>query len=268
MMTTTGDDDDNDKSVSIVVMDSTSMIGNDLPLTTLSAAMDLLQRQQQQQQSPLLVLVHSTKLASLARRLFHARHIHRLPENNDAAKKQRSNQPFLAAGVGVDEYRSTISTVVQPGDTVLEIGCHGGYSTTLLHEAAAPGGGYCIGVDIGRKIVQRAKEAYPNIPFAVADGFNMLELLKLKKRMVKEYGIFQDVDAEDELGYDVVYVDVGGLSGADGILETLALVDTISQSLQPRAIVVKSLCLQRLSGQLQSFSELWNQRLPNSASKG
>ena len=58
------------------------------------------------------------------------------------------------------------------------------------------------------------------------------------------------------LGYDVVYVDIGGLSGAYGILETLALVETISQSLQPKMIVVKSLCLQRLSNQLEAFSEL------------
>ena len=87
----------------------------------------------------------------------------------------------------------------------------------------------------------------------------MLELLQVKAPLLKEYSISSnDESAKKALGYNVVFVDIGGLSGANGILDTLALVETISVSLQPRAIVVKSLCLQRLTGQLKAFSSIWN----------
>ena len=39
--------------------------------------------------------------------------------------------------------------------------------------------------------------------------------------------------------YDIVYADIGGLSGAHGLLESLALID----ALEPRAITIKSLCM-------------------------
>ena len=254
----------------VLVMDTSSILGNDLPLTTMSATLNLLQ--QEPAASSTVLLLHSSKLSSLARRLFHARRVHQIDQSTSVTtegpspvqrSEARSRQPIIVAGADVDEYRSTIPTLIHPGDHVLEIGCHGGYSTTLLHQAATADGkndkGFCIGVDIGRKIIGRAKEAYPNIPFAVADGFNMLELLQVKAPLLKEYSISSnDESAKKALGYNVVFVDIGGLSGANGILDTLALVETISVSLQPRAIVVKSLCLQRLTGQLKAFSSIWN----------
>jgi hypothetical protein len=51
----------------------------------------------------------------------------------------------------------------------------------------------------------------------------------------------------------VVFVDVGGLSGSDGLLEAIALVSSIRYALEPRCIVIKSLCMQRLSTKLVSF---------------
>ena len=272
--------------VNAIVMDPSSMLGNDLPLTTLSTALGLLQHQPQSSgfsNSP-IILLHSTKLASLARRLFHARHISptRVVSYNDQNRNQQDHnqhQPIIVASVGVDEYRSTIPSIVGIGDEVLEIGCHGGYSAVLLHNQASGSAessdnacdeidndakvgsarGYCIGVDIGKKIIQRAKQDYPEIPFEVADGFNMLELLKLKERVLKDHNLVVDESqCQASLGYDVVYVDIGGLSSADGILETLALVDTISQCLHPRAMVFKSRCLQKLSNQLSAFSDIWN----------
>jgi len=47
--------------------------------------------------------------------------------------------------------------------------------------------------------------------------------------------------------FTLCFVDVGGLSGVDGLVEALALVRGLRASLGPelRAVVVKSTCLQR-----------------------
>ena len=58
------------------------------------------------------------------------------------------------------------------------------------------------------------------------------------------------------LRYDIVYADIGGLSGAHGLLESLALID----ALEPGAIVIKSLCMKRLVPQLIPFSTVKKQR--------
>ena len=54
-------------------------------------------------------------------------------------------------------------------------------------------------------------------------------------------------------GFDVVYVDVGGLSGSDGLLEAISLLSSLKFSLEPRCIVIKSLCVQRLSNILVPY---------------
>ena len=54
-------------------------------------------------------------------------------------------------------------------------------------------------------------------------------------------------------GFDVVYVDVGGLSGGDGILEALILLSSLEQALEPRCLVIKSQCMRRLSSTILSF---------------
>ena len=61
------------------------------------------------------------------------------------------------------------------------------------------------------------------------------------------------------LGYDVVYIDLGGLSGgSDGLLESVSLLSAIENALEPRCIVIKSLCMRRLVSSLISFYELQN----------
>ena len=126
------------------------------------------------------------------------------------------------------------------------MGCHFGRSTHLLNEAAATSqveGGYCIGVDIGPKIIKNAQSQYPSITFAVADAWKTLDLLKLRKDGV--------------MGYDIVYADIGGLSGAHGTLESLSLLDSLANALEPRCIVIKSLCMKRLASRLRSFRSIW-----------
>lgn len=59
------------------------------------------------------------------------------------------------------------------------------------------------------------------------------------------------------MGYDVVYVDVGGLSGSDGLLDSLSLINALGMALEPRVVVIKSQCLRRLAGCLIPFSSVW-----------
>ncbi|CAB9521268.1 expressed unknown protein [Seminavis robusta] len=235
----------------IIILDLGHLFGNDLHLATLSMTMDLLSlvAQLETTKSQPVILVKSKSLASLARRLVPAQHVmdgHWSLQGADKnGKLQRSHEPYVFCAVGVEEYRRLIPMTVTGGDVVIEVGCHFGRSTSLLNNQAATkdGTGYCIGVDIGPKIIQHAKAQYPSIQFAVADGRRTLELLKLRK--------------DGELGYDVVYADIGGLSGAHGTLEALTMIESMGYALEPRCIVIKSLCMKRLASRLKSFSDIW-----------
>ena len=103
---------------------------------------------------------------------------------------------------GVVEHCRTTPHVVRSGNAVLEVGCHHGRTTALLCDAAvAPdsleggdGGSenavseLCVGVDIGPKIMRRAKDTYPHIRFEVGDAFKTLEVLKLQLLINNEEG--------------------------------------------------------------------------------
>ena len=56
--------------------------------------------------------------------------------------------------------------------------------------------------------------------------------------------------------FDVVYVDIGGLSGPDGVLEAMGLVDALANALEPRCVVIKSTCVQRLASSLKPFASV------------
>ena len=145
---------------------------------------------------------------------------------------------------------------------IIEVGCHFGRTTVLLDSAVNCGRdgdkeGFCIGVDIGPKIIATARKEYEHIPFEVVDAWQTLQLLKIKmehKHSRKDGGW----DSQQSLGYDIVYADIGGLSGANGLLESLALLDSLAKALEPRCIVIKSLCTNRLASQLIAFSKVWN----------
>jgi hypothetical protein len=249
-----------------LILDVGTMIGNDLHLTALSLANEFLKlialKNEESSKNeegnsirmPRVVLIKSKSLSSLARRLVHTQ---RLLDGTKSLPSilERSQHPYIIASVGVEEYRRTIPHVVREGDELLEVGCHFGRTTSILHHAAAQttmpsedkdSGGFCIGVDIGPKIIQNAQKQYPDIPFAVCDAWRTLELLKLKKKL-----------SSSSLGYDIVYADIGGLSGPDGLLESLALLDALGYALEPRCIVIKSLCMNRLASQLRAFSDVW-----------
>ncbi len=305
----------------VMILDIGTMIGNDLHLTSLSIANEFIAYQQRlnsqnnnnnnindnhhHHHQPRVILIKSKIVSNLARRLIHSQRLltdksTTFPKPNDIP---RSNTPYIIASVGVNEYRRTIPFIVQSGDCILEVGCHFGQSTVILHDAASisitkrskesesdddnvgneeegdhvEGGnnnGFCIGVDIGPKIIQHAKDKYPNVPFYVGNAWNILQLLKFRQTYDMEQQEQEeqqqnsndnqrrkrtdDDNKKNELGYDLVYADIGGLSGSDGLLESLSLLDSIGQGLEPRCIVIKSLCMNRLASQLKAFTDIWS----------
>ena len=220
-----------------VVVDAQTLHGMDLPLDTL-ALVDGLRRRQD---APCVVLVKSASLARLGGRLFRAatldvsrvsRVLSVRGARRRAADAERiyENEPLIITGSDVAEYRSVIPTLVSPGDAVLEVGCHFGTTTSLLHSAVGPNG-LCVGVDVGASIIRAAKDKHPHVDFRVGDAWATGGLSHLSPTRT----------------WDLVFVDVGGLSSADGVLEALALVRSLGAALDPRAVVIKSKCLQALA---------------------
>ena len=221
----------------VLVLDLNNIVGNDLDLT----AVALLKEFDALFEGYRLVIIKSLSLNQWAARLVHAQKwIDQAGQHDDIPP------PHIVGTVGVQEYRKTIPYSIKSGDAVLEVGCHLGTSTVLLHSQAGSAG-YALGVDVGPKIIAGAKERYPNVAFAVGDAWKTASLLRLQAEHCGEH---------DKIGYDVVYVDVGGLSGSDGLLEALSLLSALMNALEPRCIVIKSLCIRRLSSRLVPYWQL------------
>ena len=105
-------------------------------------------------------------------------------------------------------------------------------------------------IPIISQIILRAKKEYPGVPFEICDAWRTLELVQLKSKLLPD-------TSNVSFGYDAIYADIGGLSGSDGLLESLALLDALGYALEPRCIVIKSLCMTRLASQLRAFSDVW-----------
>jgi len=226
----------------VIIISISHIIGHDLYMTILSFANEIFNAIPVISH-PRAMIIKSKTLYSLSRRLVHSQRLFdgtiKIPDGI-----KRSSEPYIIAGVKVDEYRKTIPFIVREDDAILEVGCHFGRTTKLLDDA----GRHCIGVDIGPKIIKNARKQYPNIQFAVGDAWKTLQLMKLRKTLAME----------DELGYDIVYADIGGLSGADGHLESLSLLDSIGYALEPRCIIIKSVCMRSLASKLKFFPNEWN----------
>jgi len=242
----------------VLVLDVNAIVGNDLEWTSLAIIREFVALFPSCQS----VLVKSESLNKWATRIVHGKHwiagivdgpTMRASENEDAT----IISPKIIATVGVEQYRQTIERTVQPGDAALEVGCHLGTTTRLLHTAvhtdSDSADGYAIGVDCGSKIVRGAVARYPDIFFSVGDAWKTADLLRIQQR-------FQGQDRvssrNGRIGFDVIYVDVGGLSGNDGLLEALSLISALMNALEPRCLVIKSLCIQRLSSTMTPYWRL------------
>jgi len=223
----------------VLVLDVSAVVGNDLEWTSFSLVQEFLVLNECLGGICRTVLVKSAGLNRLAACLVHGQ----------VWIDRGSNvTPHILATVGVQEYRRTMERAVKPGDAVLEVGCHFGTSTAQLAEAASPGG-YCIGVDVGSSIIAGAKQRHPEVYFEVGDAWKTAELLRIQQ----DYLQLHPATGARKSGFDVVYVDVGGLSGSDGVLEALMLLSSLEQALEPRCLVIKSQCVRRLSSTLTSF---------------
>merc|ERR1712238_493889 len=120
-----------------------------------------------------------------------------------------------------------IPFTVKPDDAILEVGCHFGTTTALLQKASPEG--YCLGVDVGKKIIQEANKKYPNIFFRVGDAWRTAGLLRIQQEFYRENPSIKN----QKIGFDIVYIDVGGLSGSDGLLEAISLISSIRYALEP-----------------------------------
>ena len=232
-----------DENFDCVVLDAAALLGFDLPLDTLALCEAL--RRRQETAPP--VLVRSSALATLAGRLAagddlkRIARILRMHDERPTLDNTRiyEAQPVIVGARGVREYRNCIETVVRQDDRILELGCHFGTTTAILAEAVGPGG-YAMGVDVGTSIIASAKEQHPTIDFMVGDAWGVGGLARLGP-------------------WDAVFVDVGGLSGADGTLDALALARSLGAALEPRAVVLKSKCLRQLARTLSPSTRLENE---------
>ena len=191
-----------------MVLDVGTMTGNDLSMTALTIAQEFLGFQKynniDETRMPRVVLIKSKTLSTLARRLIHSQRLFDgtvlLPPKQDMIMQQQEqkqeHEPYIIASVGVEEYRRTIPFIVDKEDEILEVGCHFGRTTSMLHKKAS-----CIGVDISDKIIRHAKKQYADVPFAVADAWRTLDLVKVK----------QELGTSDSkaFGYDLIYADIG-----------------------------------------------------------
>jgi len=238
-----------------LVVDVSTVAGNDLDLTCLSLIKEFLalnRSSEDEENVCRVIIVKSGSLHDLARRLFHAQRI--LDGVQSLDSEFSKDKTSIIGTVGVDEYRRTIPYVVKKGDAVIEVGSHFGTSTALLHDAARDQDGSsciggCIGVDVGPHIIESAKKKFPIVPFEVGDAWKMAELVRMKSKYFNDH--------PSQRIYDAVYVDIGGLSGSEGLLEAISLLSSITNSLEPRCIVIKSLCMRRLASSLVPFSEIW-----------
>lgn len=156
----------------------------------------------------------------------------RSPEAPLANDRQFQTHSRLVATWGVKSYRDTIPHVVTPSDAVLELGCEWGITSVLLHDQARR----LIATDVSGKVVGEAQRRYPHIEFRTLDAFDL--------RAVERLGSF-----------DVIYIDVSGLSGYRSTLDVLALVNVYSALLEPRAIVIKSGSLVNLARRLVAWGD-------------
>eukprot|EP00536_Pseudo-nitzschia_multiseries_P014321 jgi/Psemu1/214341/e_gw1.685.19.1 len=236
----------------VLVLDVNAIVGNDLEWTCLDLILEFEQMaamaakscqegdENNEYHGLKYVLVKSLGLNSVASQLTYT-----VPWL-DPNKTNHNRLCRIVATVGVHDYRRTIPGDPSNGSFVLEVGCHFGTSTVLLNEEFD----HVMGVDVGSKIIKEAQKKYPDVFFRTGDAWKTAGLLRLQQEYYEEREVPVD---ERTIGFDAVYVDVGGLSGADGLLDTIALVKSIQYSLEPQCIVVKSLCLQRLASRFVPY---------------
>mmetsp|Transcript_3984 Transcript_3984/g.7298 ORF Transcript_3984/g.7298 Transcript_3984/m.7298 type:complete len:286 (+) Transcript_3984:116-973(+) len=129
-------------------------------------------------------------------------------------------------------YRRLVCEVLK-GDTVLEIGCDMGSTTSLL--AARAGPQFVVGIDKSKGSVEIASKRHPGINFVHCDlkldGSGLLELSKgLRRKMNSRSNVERPL-------FDKVFIDINGIRPLKDVKQ---LLHSVMQQLRPRLIIVKS----------------------------
>ena len=196
---------------------------------------------------PRVLLVKSKAMVSLQQSLSPSPG---RPQCAVSAAARGSDKVQLVAANGVNDYRDAALGLLErfgslEAARVLEIGSFEGASIAAF---AAKGATACLGVDVSAAIIQRGKKRYPGLRLDVADAWDGVSLSEAIERS----------SGWGSAGPELICVDVGGLSGASGALDALALLKQLC-TLFPsslRAIVIKSSCLRALAHSLRSAKEL------------
>ena len=255
--------DDND--VTIALIDASVVLGNDLPFEILALARSVCRLCRNLQ----CLVVKSRALCLLQHQLRPAPCPSR-PITRPAQSDVIAAGVHLVAADLVHDYRNAalacVTQLLLPGECALEIGAHIGATTVLIHDAlVANGGGACVGVDVSDAIIGRAKKLHKHVPFDVADAWDVQSLRAALERAAngaRAAGITAAREGKSTSlrAPALLLVDVGGLSGANGTLDALALIRMLCAVFHAslRALVIKSSCMRTLARQLRQLRDLGN----------
>jgi hypothetical protein len=240
--------------VDLLIIDPTTVLGHDLLFEIVALVRTL-----QHLVRPRATLVKSKALCALqmALRPSPARRLASQPTGTGGTVQ-------LIGASGVSDYREAAWEAMRNSDAqqeeeeerhlamrTLEIGAFEGATCALL---AARGATACFGVDVSSSIVERGRRRYGDAAFRldVADAWDGDSLDAAIARSSGWRERFGSVCPE------LICVDVGGLSGASGVLDALALLRQLAARYRPslKAIVIKSSCVRSLATSLRGAHEL------------
>ena len=209
------------------VVDVNQIVGNDLPLEALALCRQLVRCFRQR-----VVLVKSRALSLLQQRLMTS------IGSRSSCRRRTATANHSSAAVGVAACRAAALRLLKPGWHVLGSAATRARRRALRRGRRAVGGNRVVQVDVSASIVKRAEKlhTHSNLNFEVGDAWSVLGLQKACREMRASDG--------DAAGRQLLCVDVGGLSGAHGELDLLALLQQLASAFGDslEAIVVKSHC--------------------------
>ncbi|WIA14213.1 hypothetical protein OEZ85_002752 [Tetradesmus obliquus] len=127
-------------------------------------------------------------------------------------------------------YRSAALLYTHPDDVVLEVGCHEGVTTDMLHKRCK----WVLGIDTATDPLDRAKARYPHVRFEHMDGFDIPALTALSPTGT----------------YDKIFIDIGGIAELHIVM---SLVGCYFRAFRQALLVVKNKYFQHLLGNAQVF---------------
>eukprot|EP00879_Flechtneria_rotunda_P004936 GHRR01005210.1.p1 GENE.GHRR01005210.1~~GHRR01005210.1.p1 ORF type:complete len:247 (+),score=33.41 GHRR01005210.1:58-798(+) len=127
-------------------------------------------------------------------------------------------------------YRAAACEYTLPDDVVLEVGCHEGVTTDLLHRRCR----WVLGVDLNSGPVTKAKARYPHVQFEQIDGFDIRRLTALSPTGT----------------YSKIFIDIGGIAQLHVVM---SLVGLYYKAFKGSVLIVKNKYFKNLLGNVQVY---------------